>query len=433
MVANFSLPMGEAYTQPLRRVRDRRGLTAHAPESSFNVSFQIRASTFYRRDLTHYSHRTVLPGGDPLHHHDTDTISYRPVTWDDIHTCCQIAATSFQEDEIANFDNLTYMQQYAGEYFWCASLPADEDHDHQCKKDIIIGFISSSRCMDFAKECISKHDPKGSILAIHSVVVDPKFQYQDIATAMMQNYLTQIVHLSNLIDTSGFQTVKLLARSDMLSCYVDMGFLVLRPSPISRENGYELEARQDIMKSLIRDLHYIAQPLRAISRSTSNPDEGIGGTLLVIGREQRRAKLHNELSKLGIDPYEIEHHQERFGTAAIRTYNSFLLPKSAGALAVAESPTRPRVVANNISFLVREFKADQERWLRNVDLNRSVRDEVKIVGVTSETGSKHPITIILDNIRSAHNVGNILRLAEATQVDSVRLCGMTPRPPHPKV
>ena len=176
-----------------------------------------------------------------------------------------------------------------------------------------------------------------------------------------------------------------------------------------------------------------AQPLRAISRSTSNPDEGIGGTLLVIGREQRRAKLHNELSKLGIDPYEIEHHQERFGTAAIRTYNSFLLPKSAGALAVAESPTRPRVVANNISFLVREFKADQERWLRNVDLNRSVRDEVKIVGVTSETGSKLPITIILDNIRSAHNVGNILRLAEAAQVDSVRLCGMTPRPPHPKV
>ena len=47
--------------------------------------------------------------------------------------------------------------------------------------------------------------------------------------------------------------------------------------------------------------------------------------------------------------------------------------------------------------------------------------------------SKHPVVIVLDNVRSAHNVGNILRLAEAAQVESVRLCGMTPRPPHPKI
>jgi hypothetical protein len=148
--------------------------------------------------------------------------------------------------------------------------------------------------------------------------------------------------------------------------------------------------------------------------------------LFADGRGQRRGKLHDELSKVGIDPNEIESHPERFGTAAIRTYNSFLLPKSVGALAVAESSTRPRVVANNISFLQREHNADQERWLINVDRNRSD-------GVKQRDKYNHPITIILDNIRSARNVGNILRLAEAAQVESVRLCGMTPRPPHPKV
>jgi hypothetical protein len=162
------------------------------------------------------------------------------------------------------------------------------------------------------------------------------------------------------------------------------------------------------------------------SRSTSNPDEGLDRTLFADGRGQRRGKLHDELSKVGIDPNEIESHPERFGTAAIRTYNSFLLPKSVGALAVAESSTRPRVVANNISFLQREHNADQERWLINVDRNRSD-------GVKQRDKYNHPITIILDNIRSARNVGNILRLAEAAQVESVRLCGMTPRPPHPKV
>ena len=34
---------------------------------------------------------------------------------------------------------------------------------------------------------------------------------------------------------------------------------------------------------------------------------------------------------------------------------------------MAESPTRAKVVASNISFLIREYKADRERWLRNVD------------------------------------------------------------------
>ena len=103
--------------------------------------------------------------------------------------------------------------------------------------------------------------------------------------------------------------------------------------------------------------------------------------------------------------------------------------KSKGALAVAESPTRAKVVANNISFLVREFKADQEEWLRNVDRNRDDAERQS----EELTRSKHPVVIVLDNVRSAHNVGNILRLAEAAQVESLQLCGMTPRPPHPKI
>jgi 23S rRNA (guanosine2251-2'-O)-methyltransferase len=155
-----------------------------------------------------------------------------------------------------------------------------------------------------------------------------------------------------------------------------------------------------------------------------------------LGRERRRSRLHNELAKLGIDPNELETQPESFGTAAIRTFNSFLLPKSPGALAVAESPTRAKVVANSISFLLREHKADQERWIQNVDKNRARDDGVSGAAeriTSSQPHVKHPITLILDNVRSAHNVGNILRLAEASQVDSVRLCGMTPRPPHPKV
>lgn len=44
-----------------------------------------------------------------------------------------------------------------------------------------------------------------------------------------------------------------------------------------------------------------------------------------------------------------------------------------------------------------------------------------------------PIAIYLDNIRSAHNVGSILRTAEAFRLGSVYFSGMTPFIDHPQV
>lgn len=46
----------------------------------------------------------------------------------------------------------------------------------------------------------------------------------------------------------------------------------------------------------------------------------------------------------------------------------------------------------------------------------------------------HPkITIILDNLRSAHNTGNIFRIADAVGAHEIIACGYTPYPPHPKL
>lgn len=42
------------------------------------------------------------------------------------------------------------------------------------------------------------------------------------------------------------------------------------------------------------------------------------------------------------------------------------------------------------------------------------------------------ITLVLDRLRSAHNVGNIFRIAEAVGADVI-CCGYTPAPPHPKL
>ena len=46
---------------------------------------------------------------------------------------------------------------------------------------------------------------------------------------------------------------------------------------------------------------------------------------------------------------------------------------------------------------------------------------------------KHDLVFVLDRLRSAHNVGNIFRIAELTAIREVVTCGYTATPPHPKL
>ena len=44
--------------------------------------------------------------------------------------------------------------------------------------------------------------------------------------------------------------------------------------------------------------------------------------------------------------------------------------------------------------------------------------------------NKKPIVVVLDNIRSMHNVGSVYRTADGFLIDGICLCGFTPQPPH---
>lgn len=46
---------------------------------------------------------------------------------------------------------------------------------------------------------------------------------------------------------------------------------------------------------------------------------------------------------------------------------------------------------------------------------------------------KLPLIVVLDDVRSMHNVGSVLRTADAFRVEEVVLCGITGTPPHPEI
>jgi len=66
------------------------------------------------------------------------------------------------------------------------------------------------------------------------------------------------------------------------------------------------------------------------------------------------------------------------------------------------------------------------RKLKITELNRISIEEFKEV-------DKLPLVVVLDDIRSLHNIGSVFRTADAFRIECIYLCGITATPPHPEM
>jgi len=46
---------------------------------------------------------------------------------------------------------------------------------------------------------------------------------------------------------------------------------------------------------------------------------------------------------------------------------------------------------------------------------------------------KLPVTVVLDSVRSMHNIGSVFRTADGFAVEHIILCGITAQPPHREI
>ena len=62
------------------------------------------------------------------------------------------------------------------------------------------------------------------------------------------------------------------------------------------------------------------------------------------------------------------------------------------------------------------------------------REELNRIDVeTFKETKKISLVVVMDNVRSMHNVGAIFRTSDAFLVEKIILCGITPQPPHREI
>ncbi len=68
----------------------------------------------------------------------------------------------------------------------------------------------------------------------------------------------------------------------------------------------------------------------------------------------------------------------------------------------------------------------EHRKLKITELHRISVEEFK-------KADKLPLVVVLDNVRSLHNIGSVFRTSDAFRIECIYLCGITATPPHPEM
>jgi 23S rRNA (guanosine2251-2'-O)-methyltransferase len=164
------------------------------------------------------------------------------------------------------------------------------------------------------------------------------------------------------------------------------------------------------------------------------------------GSKQREQLLHDQLLQFTtIDPVKLGkavlnalknptegYYNEEYGTSALKTYRTYVYPKKQQKDPSHYPPVVSAVrTARQIEFLIKRHRSHQLEWVRHhdteIDAASSITSE-RAAAPNFERKRTFPIVLLLDNLRSANNVGSIFRTADACGCAEVITTGITPHP-----
>ena len=127
----------------------------------------------------------------------------------DVASLYELEAASYPADEAATLEGLTLRQREAGDYFRVMMVDGSR-----------VGFVCGTRCEAFTEESMATHAPRGPVLAIHSVVVEPSWRRRGVALDAIRQYAAMVSKDPSL------ESIKLIAKAAVLPLYVGGGWRV---------------------------------------------------------------------------------------------------------------------------------------------------------------------------------------------------------------
>ena len=135
----------------------------------------------------------------------------------------------------------------------------------------------------------------------------------------------------------------------------------------------------------------------------------------------RADALDAELDKLGVASPE----DDLAPGPPRKAYDCFARPREDEPCDAPYIARRAPLVAQQVAFLHRHELARRNALLRNHDDAEQA--------LANARRRRHNVSVVLDNLRSAENVGSIFRTADAARAARVVTCGFTPTPPQRKL
>ncbi|KAI9596609.1 hypothetical protein BDF19DRAFT_438026 [Syncephalis fuscata] len=158
----------------------------------------------------------------------------------DVAQAYDLECKGYPLSEGASLETLVYRQAHAPELFLGAYTTTADDGAYSVKADSLVGFITSTLAAapSITENSMTKHDPLGKTVCVHSVCVAPTHRRKGIALALLREYehrLRQANAKFSLVSNSNqnrYEKIALIAHKELIPLYEKVGYTLLGQSDI---------------------------------------------------------------------------------------------------------------------------------------------------------------------------------------------------------
>ncbi|GAA5969239.1 hypothetical protein JCM21900_005014 [Sporobolomyces salmonicolor] len=163
-------------------------------------------------------------------------VEYALVQAGDLSRAYALEFAGFPEDEAASLESLTYRQQNAASLFLGAYASSPRE---------LVGYICSTRTPDstLSHASMSRHDPTGPYVAIHSVCIEPSQRRKGLALNLLEEYLRRLAEMD------GVKGARLVSHEELIPLYQKAGFELVGKSDVVHGGQPWFELKVDFPSS----------------------------------------------------------------------------------------------------------------------------------------------------------------------------------------